>query len=199
VSALRPGGTELRDLVVAWVALGLAFTFFFERTLLRGTLPSPGALAVPFALNLVTVGVAFLGHELAHKVVAVRFGQRAEFRADYGMLFLAVAGGLAGFIFAAPGAVHHRGFLSEREHGLIALAGPASNLLMALLFAPLLLVLPAVALRGVGMNLLLAGFNMLPVGGLDGATVREWSTPVFLAVFVPSVVLAAGALFVVFG
>jgi Zn-dependent protease len=110
------------------------------------------------------------------------------------MLFLAVMGGLVGFIFAAPGAVHHRGYLTDREHGLIALAGPASNLAMAPLFLVAVAVAPELGLRGVGINLLLAGFNMIPVGGLDGATVREWSTPVFVAVFVPCVVLAVGVL-----
>ncbi len=41
-------------------------------------------------LSFVTVGVAFLLHELAHKVVAIEYGQLAEFRADYQMLFLAI-------------------------------------------------------------------------------------------------------------
>ncbi len=55
------------------------------------------------------VGVAFLLHEIAHKVVAIEHGQIAEFRADYQMLFLALMGALVGFLFAAPGAVYHRG------------------------------------------------------------------------------------------
>ncbi|MFB6217671.1 MAG: metalloprotease [Halobacteriaceae archaeon] len=190
---MRLSGRELRDLLVAWLALGVAFTFFFERGLTRGP-PDPAVFASALALNLVTVGVAFLGHELAHKTVAVRFGQRAEFRADFGMLFLAVMGGLVGFIFAAPGAVHHRGYLTDRQHGLIALAGPVSNLAMAPVFLLAIVVAPELALRGVGINLLLAGFNMIPFGGLDGATVREWSTAVFVAAFVPSVLLAVGVL-----
>jgi len=190
---MRLSRVELRDLLAAWLALGVAFTLFFEQTLIRGGV-SPAEFAGPLAINLLTVGVAFLGHELAHKVVAVHFGQHAVFRANYSMLFLAVMGGLVGFIFAAPGAVHHRGYITDREHGLIALAGPVSNLGMAPLFLGAVAVAPALGWRGVGINLLLAGFNMLPVGPLDGATVRQWNTPVFLAVFVPSVVLAAGVL-----
>jgi Zn-dependent protease len=195
---MNVGPTELRDLLVAWLALGVAFTFFFERGLVRGAVPEPAALSAALAVNLLTVGVAFLLHELAHKAVALRFGQQAAFRADYGMLFFAVVGGIAGFIFAAPGAVHHRGMLTDREHGLIALAGPAANLVLAVLFAPLVLLAPTVGLRGVGVNLLLAGFNMLPVGGLDGATVRSWSTPVFVAVFVPAALLGIAALLFAF-
>lgn len=191
-------GRELRDLLVAWLALGVAFTFFFERSLVRGVVGPPGAVAGALAINLLTVGVGFLAHELAHKAVALRFGQRASFRADYGMLFLAVMGGLVGFVFAAPGAVHHRGLLTDRQHGLIALAGPVTNLALAAAFVPLVAVAPTVGLRGVGVNLLLAGFNMLPVGGLDGKTVLSWSRAVFVAVFVPAVLLGAGALLVAF-
>ncbi|MFC7045574.1 metalloprotease [Halobacteriaceae archaeon GCM10025711] len=178
---------ELQDLGVAWLALGLAFTFFYGGPRVVWS-PSFTDLLL---LSLVTVGVAFLLHELAHKVVAIHYDQVAEFRADYGMLGLAIAGGLAGFLFAAPGAVHHRGYLTDREHGLIALAGPVTNLGLAALFAPLLFVLPEVGLRGVQINLLLAAFNMLPFGPLDGNTVASWNKGVFLVVFLVSAALAA--------
>ncbi len=184
---MRFGRRELRDLAVAWLALSLAFTFFFERP---GVVQSPEFLSV-FLTMVATVGTGFLLHELAHKVVAVRFGQIAEFRADYGMLLLAVAGGLAGFIFAAPGAVHHRGLLSDREHGLVALAGPVTNLALAAAFFPLALQFPVFMRYGVGINLLLAAFNMLPFGPLDGNTVLSWSKPVFAVAFAVPVALGA--------
>ncbi len=195
---------ELRDFALAWVALSVAFTVFFAG---GGTvvinnlrLGAYGTLGGLFFVSLATAGVAFLLHELAHKVVAVRYGQRAAFRADYGMLFLAVVAATAGFLFAAPGAVHHAGRITKRENGLIALAGPVVNLVLAVVFAPLLVVGLAgfsslaltVGTYGVAVNLLLAAFNLIPFGPLDGATVREWSTAVWLAAFVPSAVLAAG-------
>jgi Zn-dependent protease len=193
---------ELRDLAVAWVALGAAFTIFIDRSIaeaaMRGTVdPSTAALAL--GVSLATVGVAFLLHELAHKVVAVRFGQVAAFKADYGMLFLAVMSALAGFLFAAPGAVVHRGRITARENGLIALAGPVTNIGLAAVFLPLMLFGPGllglVGQRGVSINLLLAGFNMIPYGPLDGKKVVGWSKSVYLAVAVPSVLLAVFALF----
>ena len=193
---------ELRDLAVAWVALGAAFTIFIDRSIaeaaMRGTIdPSTAALAL--GVSLATVGVAFLLHELAHKVVAVRFGQVAAFKADYGMLFLAVMSALAGFLFAAPGAVVHRGRITARENGLIALAGPVTNIGLAAVFLPLMLFGPGllglVGQRGVSINLLLAGFNMIPYGPLDGKKVIGWSKSVYLAVAVPSVLLAVFALF----
>ena len=206
--SLSFSGRELRDLLVAWLALGVAFAVFFDRTavvggLLRGG--PVGALASALFVGLFTAGVGFLFHELGHKVVAVRFGQRAVFRADYGMLLLAVMSAFAGFIFAAPGAVHHAGRITEREHGLIALAGPVVNVLLALVFLPVALFggalgSPLVTLlgaRGLAVNLLLAAFNMLPFGPLDGNTVRSWSTVVWLVGFVASAALAVGA--VLFG
>ncbi|MFC6785717.1 metalloprotease [Halobaculum halobium] len=196
---------------MAWLALSVAFAVFFAgggavvmNSLAAGAV---GSLAGLFVVSLVTAGVAFLLHELGHKVVAVRYGQRAAFRADYGMLFLAVVAATAGFLFAAPGAVHHVGRISKRENGLIALAGPAVNLVLAAVFAPLLAIGFAgfsqlaltVGTYGVAVNLLLAAFNLIPFGPLDGATVRAWSTPVWLAAFLPSAALAIGfALFVLF-
>ena len=203
---------EIRDLVVAWLALGVAFTLLLERQLVAAldlggqlTSLSPGAVAETLLVSLLTVGVGFLLHELAHKVVAVRFGQVAAFRADYRMLGFAVVGALVGFLFAAPGAVVHRGRITAKQNGLIALAGPVTNLLLAVVFlVPFLAVLAAgtsgflaeVASRGLQINLLLAGFNMLPFGPLDGRKIRAWSTLVWAVVAIPSLVLAVGALFV---
>ena len=206
---MNVGTREAFDLAVAWVALGVAFTVFLRREVanalfvgLAGGLPT-GVLAVAgraFALSMVTVGVGFLLHELAHKVVAIRFGQRAQFRADYGMLFLAIAGAFVGFLFAAPGAVYHRGRITARQNGLIALAGPVTNLGLAVVFVPLLAqpgFFGEVGALGVGINLLLAGFNMIPFGPLDGRSVLRWSKVVFVLVFVPSAALAVfGLLFV---
>ena len=189
---------------MAWLALGLAFTFFLARPRALELVGGPNAVTLagfldPFVRSLVTVGVAFLLHELAHKVVAVRFGQVAHFRADYGMLVLAVASGLAGFLFAAPGAVYHAGAITPRENGLIALAGPVTNLGLAALFLPLVGatgLLGAIGGLGLSVNLLLAAFNLLPYGPLDGRKVLAWSPVVFGVVFLPSVALA---LFVLFG
>ncbi|ELK54910.1 MULTISPECIES: hypothetical protein [Haloferax] len=192
---------ELRDLLVAWVALGLAFAIFFagggNRTI---QLLTNGSFGLALVVSLLTAGVGFLLHEVAHKVVAVRFNQVAEFRADYGMLAVAIMSALVGFIFAAPGAVYHRGVLTEREHGLIALAGPVTNLLLLVAFAPVLVVgvlvgsdvIQLVGSRGLIINAFLAAFNMLPLGSLDGKTVQSWSTPVFAGVLVLSILLTVG-------
>jgi Zn-dependent protease len=206
---MRFGGRELIDLAIAWVILGVAFMVFFTPGVIRvfkaalfagrpGLLIGTG-VGEAFALSMLTAGIGFLLHELAHKAVAQRFGQVAHFRADYGMLLLALAAAFTGFLFAAPGAVYHRGRITERENGLIALAGPVMNLVLALAFAPLALLatgfLGTLGAFGVSINLLLAGFNMIPFGPLDGRKVLSWSVVVFAVAFVVS---AGSAVFVLF-
>jgi Zn-dependent protease len=189
IANIRFDRQELRDLAAAWVALGLAFAFFLAP---RGFLQS-GALGFSefgglFLKSMLTVGTGFLLHELAHKVVAVRFGQVAAFRADYGLLGLAIATGLAGFLFAAPGAVYHRGRITDRQNGLVAVAGPVTNIALALLFlGPFLLTsgfVSEVAKTGVVVNTFLGAFNMIPFGPLDGRTVLDWDRAAFAVVLV---------------
>ncbi|WP_440989990.1 metalloprotease [Haloarchaeobius baliensis] len=187
--------TELRDLAAAWVALSVAFALLFFRGAFR-----PGgssSVELPFAIVVcaITAGVAFLLHELAHKFTAQRFGYPAAFKADYNMLLLAIFSAMVGFLFAAPGAVYHPQ-TTERESGLIALAGPATNVALLAVFYPLYLlggVVGVVGFLGVWINAFLAGFNMIPYGPLDGKKVWNWSKPVFLASFAVCGSLAAGA------
>ena len=191
---------EVRELTIAWLALGLAFTFFLNRSIAIALISTPDTRTINqfmggFVLSLLTVGIGFLLHEIAHKFVAVRFGQIASFHADYGMLGLAIASGLAGFLFAAPGAVQHRGRITVRENGIIAVAGPVTNLILVAVFFPISLLpgyLGSVGGLGVTINLLLAAFNMLPFGPLDGRKVLSWSPIIFGLVFIPSVLLTLG-------
>lgn len=196
---VRFSSREIRDLLIAWLALGVAFALFFGGGATAIYRPD---FVLLFIVSFLTAGVGFLLHELAHKIVAVHYGQLAEFRADFGMLILAILTALAGFIFAAPGAVHHRGRITRRQHGLVALAGPLTNLLLALVFLPLLAAsvdfLVMLGVYGVGINLLLAAFNMIPFGPLDGKTVIRWSKLVFLVVFVLAVFSTILFVFVIF-
>ena len=189
-SPLSFSDKELFDLAIAWIVLSVAFALLLE-PIHRG-IGTPAGFATMVGLSFVTVGVAFLLHELAHKVVAIHFGQIAEFRADYQMLFLAIMSAMIGILFAAPGAVYHRGRITARENGLISVAGPVTNVALAAIFFPVLLasnafggptLLVQIAHMGVLINLFLAAFNMIPFGPLDGNSVREWSTPVFAVTF----------------
>ncbi len=189
---------EIKDLVTAWIALTLAVTILFTDPL-RGTQRAVNYYLVFFAISFVTAGSGFLLHELAHKVIAQRFGFWAEFRADYEMLGVALVSALIGFLFAAPGAVMIRGDttrLTIRKSGLISVAGPVTNLLLFSLFALVFFLFGINSLLidlsrfGMFINAFLAAFNMAPFGPLDGVKVREWSTSVFVVVFIMSILLA---------
>jgi len=75
-----------------------------------------------------------------------------------------------------------------RGHVLVAGAGPASNLLLALVFTAALFVglrsgaremepVMAILTTGVQMNVVLALFNLVPLPPLDGSWVVSWGLP----------------------
>ncbi len=219
----RPSRWELRDFAASYVLLSVTFGILFAgggRALSRVVHTNPTLTGYVFALSFATAGVGFVAHELAHRMVAIGFGRAAAFRAHYGMMGLGIATALAGFIFAAPGGVYHRRDVPRRERGLIALAGPVTNLALAVLFLPVVvgafvvhlsgfvtiggeiithnMLLLVVGVIGVAINCILAGFNMLPFGPLDGGKVYLWNIRVYLLVAIPSVLLGAGAYLLVF-
>jgi Zn-dependent protease len=80
------------------------------------------------------------------------------------------------------------GRVSKKENGIIALAGPISNILLfgfGLLAGGFLISLTStpwvtdLALFWLWGNAILGAFNMLPFGPLDGRKVKDWSEPIF--------------------
>ncbi|WP_435332778.1 metalloprotease [Haloarchaeobius sp. TZWWS8] len=175
---------EIRDLAVAWIALSVAFAILtVGPNAILGA--SPSQLVVVLAFTGMTAGIGFLLHELAHKFTAMRFGYPAEFRADHQMLLLAIFSAMVGFLFAAPGAVYHP-YTNDRESGIIAVAGPLTNVALVAVFFPLIAfdgILGTVGSYGVFINAFLAGFNMIPYGPLDGRKVLRWSKSIFAVTF----------------
>ena len=187
------------ELLKAWAGTTLAYAILISRG---------DFLSFIFVINLlisgIVCGLAFVFHELAHRIVARRFGAEAHFVANNGWLLISIVVAFAGFFIAAPGAVWHRGYLTERQGGLIALAGPATNLVFALLF---LLALPILSFTdlattsttiagvhlyslafllcsiGYSLNAFIGLFNMIPAGPFDGAKVLAWS-PLYFGITV---------------
>lgn len=149
-----------------------------------------------FATIMVTVGLGFVLHELAHKYVAERYGAFAQYRAwTLGLVaavFMAVA---FGFVFAAPGAVYiYGGRLSKEKNGKIALAGPLTNYALALIFLLFAFAVPShasIGFLGAGVNVFLAGFNLLPIHPLDGGKVFDWNKLAWAASIAPAIVFIA--------
>lgn len=198
--------------MIAWLALSVAFAIFFAgggRGVMTRLAESPADVVRLFVVSFFTAGLGFMLHEIAHKVVAVRYGQVAEFRANFQMLGIAVIGALGGIIFAAPGAVHHAGRITDREGGLIALAGPLTNVGLGVVFlvplgigladlTPAASLLEDLGVYGVIVNLFLAGFNMLPFGPLDGRTVLRWDTKAYVVAAVPTILPGLGVAYLMF-
>ena len=141
---------------------------------------------------LMIVPAALVGlvlHELAHGAVALALGDPTA--RDQGRLTLNPLRhlDLMGTIFllilhfgwAKPVQVNPRYFAKpKRDMLLVALAGPATNLILAALFGLLVRTLPTegglalqigrqMLLYGVVINAALAVFNMLPIPPLDGS------------------------------
>lgn len=165
-------------------------------------------LSLDDLLFVVVLVPSVILHEVSHGWVALRFGDPTAQRAGrltlnpvshidpFGTLLLplmlAVLGG-AVFGYAKPVPVNNANMRRPRDHGLVtSLAGPATNIVLA--------VLAAVVLRGLGrdtvvgalgqgaiwvrvlvalgvVNVVLAAFNLIPVPPLDGSAVVERFLP----------------------
>ena len=188
---------ERRDLLITWLALSAAFTVAMIGT----SRLIPALILEMFLISMFTAGVAFLLHEMAHKFTAMRYGYWAEFQMNTTMLVVAVAvAALAKVVFAAPGATMIFGsHITPEENGKISLAGPLSNLLLLIPFVLLLIVglntgifeLALVGIMGVRVNAMIAAFNLLPLGPLDGVKVLAWNPSIYIG----TVLVAFGILF----
>lgn len=176
---------ELKDLGISWALISLAFAILFA-----GKLTLDRRFFAFFLISAITVGVGFIFHELAHKIVALRYGCNAAFKANYTMLLLALITSFLGIIFAAPGAVVITGHITRKQHGHIAASGPLMNMVLALLFLPFLFFIPAIGIYGATINAFLATFNLLPLPGFDGSQVLRWSTTWYIVLFVASIILS---------
>ena len=160
-----------------------------------------------FLLTLIVVGTGFIGHELAHKFTAQRYGCWAEFKLwTYGalmaLLFAIVTAG--SFVFAAPGAVYiasRAGYFGEgidrKSNGIISLMGPIVNVAAAFIFGLAFSLVSSLGfhdltvggfnflLQGIRINVWLGAFNMLPIFILDGQKVYTWNRQIWAALAIP--------------
>jgi Zn-dependent protease len=178
-----------------------------------------------FLLRLATALPAFvLGivlHELGHAVVAVRLGDptpkeegrmtldpRKHFDPMGALMFLFSMWAGCGFGWAKPVPVNpYRMRVTDRRAAmaLVAIAGPASNLLQLLVWAGLFHLyglavggggeaalsradagdlLALLLLQGMFVNAALMVFNLVPIPPLDGSRVLVWALPPGPAAFV---------------
>ena len=192
---------EVRDILIAWAALALAFTIAYSGGISgAGSVFAGGGFLLLFVVSFVAVGSGFVLHELMHKFSAERYGYWAEFRMWVRGIILALITSTLGFIFAAPGATYIQGYgVTDRQNGIISLAGPLTNIVIAFVFLLVRMVgtglVYDIGLIGFPVNLFLATFNMVPIMPLDGAKVLRWNKLLWAGFFFP---LLVGVLYTFF-
>ena len=195
IDQMHTSNIEIRDLLISWLVLGFCFALILFHSLsLSG-----------FIIALIGLGVGFICHELSHKFVAQKLGFRAEFRLwQTGLIIALVCAFISlfspiGFLFAAPGAVYILSYTSKREGGLISLAGPSANIILALIFYAIAIhssgLTQLIGTYGMAINLWLATFNLLPIPPLDGSKIFAWNIPVWAMLMVISAGLLALSMF----
>jgi len=192
--------TEIVHLLIAMGVLTLAFSFALTgNNLVSGLVSGFDVESLLFFLPISFLGIltAFFVHEVSHKFMAQKYGLWAEFRMYPRGLLLALS--LAVFtpiVFAAPGAVMFRGGTRDFETGWIAAAGPLANIIIAVVTFPLyLFVFYETTLIGsiIGficlINAILATFNLLPFGPLDGGKVLRWNATIWIVLLSVSIAM----------
>jgi Zn-dependent protease len=208
---------ELHDLLKAWIAISIAFaivlsgsifslSFFLQLSSLK--------FFLTFLLAALTVGIGFLLHELGHKLLAQKYGCKAEFRSFDNMLLLAVVMSFFGFVFAAPGAVMISGHINQEKNGKVSSMGPIMNIVLALFFLLLLNLVSFISALLIGnygytinslagfnyyitllarygytINSWIALFNMIPFWAFDGKKILAWNKIAYFLIVLASIAL----------
>jgi Zn-dependent protease len=175
-----------RRTVIVLVAIGLAVLWIAD-------------LSRTAWLQLSVLVPAIVLHEVSHGVVALAFGDETAKRAgrltlnplahvdplgSVGLPLLLAVAGAPIFGWAKPVPVNPRQLRNPRQQSLlVSLAGPATNIVLAVVVALVLRATTGVSLPRElvfyfgYINVVLATFNLIPVPPLDGSAVIERFLP----------------------
>ena len=141
-----------------------------------------------------TFTFSFIIHELAHKMTAQRYGLWAEFRITITGALITVMSIISPIKIISPGAVMIGGYADKETIGKTSVAGPLTNITLALLFLALTITLfdspfAFAFYFGLLVNSIIALFNLIPFGILDGFKVFSWNKIVWATTFTISLAL----------
>ena len=182
--------TELKHLTIGTLlvlGVGLSFFPYVELARTEWSMVIAG-LAITFTLS-------FLLHELAHKFAAQQFGLWAEFRLTMqGALITLLSMFLPFFKIISPGAVMIAGPVTKASAGKTALSGPLANILLSTIFAAFAAAVQneffwTIAIFGAWIKALIAFFNLIPFGVMDGLKVFWWNKIVWALAFIATIAL----------
>ena len=181
--------TELKHLVIGVIltlAIGFSMPLYWD----------PGLYGYPDVLTILaaTFTFSFITHELAHKITAQRYGLWAEFRITMTGALITLISIVSPIKIISPGAVMVGGYADKETIGKTSVAGPLTNITLALLFIALTITLfdSPIAFAfyfGSLVNSIIALFNLIPFGILDGFKVFSWNKIVWATTFSMSLAL----------
>ena len=186
---------EIGDLIRSWIVISLAFSILLRN---NPTIIFPEGMVLSFiqimGLSAITVGTAFLLHEIGHKIAAQRYGCFAEYRANNSMLIFALLLSFLGVIFFAPGAVMIAGPVGKRRNGMISAAGPGVNFGLAIIFLMLNFYIAnsfwqVLFQFGYFINTWIGLFNMIPFLIFDGKKIYDWNKTIYFIILAIGITL----------
>ena len=194
---------EVIDLIISFLVISLGFCILYS-----GRSFDLNVIMTLLPIIMLGVGCGFIFHELGHKLSAMHYGYWAEYKMWVHGLIIALISSFFGFIFAAPGAVYIYGpNMSDRENGIISLAGPIINIVITIIFLIILslignslyndtyMIIALICIIGAKINSFLALFNLLPIPTLDGSKVLKWSIPIWLITIIIAGILVYYTMF----
>jgi Zn-dependent protease len=188
---INTSSKELKDLALAWILVSIAFAIAQIQGIGSGLIE----ILIMVSISAITVGTGFILHEMAHKIVAQKYHCWAEFRADKSMLIAGILMSFLGFIFIAPGAVIIFGHVDLKQNGKISLAGPLTNIILAIILLPLLFIniknilISQIVSSGYIINAWLGIFNMIPLWNFDGQKIYKWNKKTYFTTLIVAAVL----------
>ncbi|MDR2700647.1 MAG: hypothetical protein LBC12_07640 [Nitrososphaerota archaeon] len=191
---------ELKHLgIAALLVIGSGFSI----CLLAGSGSSRWPIGVMTVFS-VCMMVSFLVHELAHKITAQKRGLWAEFRLTTWGAVLTFASVFLPFKMIAPGAMMISGTTDKKSILKISIAGPITNIILALVFFVLSFALQPINLwysLGIAfvgyINAFMAVFNLIPFGPFDGFKIFRVDKKIWAGVFITSLILTIYGLFLI--
>ncbi len=180
--------TELKHLLIG-ALLTLAIGFSMPLYWMPELYESP----VVLTLLAIIFAFSFIIHELAHKITAQHHGLWAEFRITMFGALITLLSIISPFKIISPGAVMVSGAADKETIGKTSIAGPMTNITLALLFLALLKISQGTLVFAFGFGLLInsfiALFNLIPFGVLDGFKVFFWNKVIWVVAFSASLAL----------